>query len=948
MNQKPFHERVAEQLIEQLKQGSAPWQRPWEPGNPGALIPTNPITQKRYKGINALHLMAQNFSDTRWMTYNQASSIDAQVRKGEKGTAIQYWKFSEERNKTNEMGQVVLDKEGKPVKIEIRLERPKVFYATIFNAEQIEGIQPLIHKEPTWDINARAELILKNSGAVLFHSQSNEAFYRPPTDSIHLPEKNQFLRQEQYYATALHELGHWTGHSSRLDRDLIHPFGSEGYAKEELRAEIASMILGDELGIGHDGGQHAAYVDSWIKVLQDDPLELFRAAAEAEKMQQFLLSFEQVHLHEQNTQQTMEPDYSQVLDVGLECIFNNPNHRFFNDEMLEINLRNKGINSVRDVTGIHPHRFDDIALDILSPIFQINLEDPEPFIDDDIYGVEGKPAGIFALGDLRDVFVAAAEKLVMEHDLQKNKNIIEIELEQPVEKVNFNPKTIEEGIGMLHATEILLSSKDKNDTLPLALITQEKIWLNIPFKQKETAKEMAGTLPNGQWAIGWDKESARWFAHPGADLDKIKPWLIRANDLNDALPTTSSIEKTRLFVSFEQREAVKQLAGTLPDGTKAVFWDKAQKSWFAHPGANLDKLKPWVTNNIMSQQEPALTPQQEFSVVLQNLGCIVTGEHPIMDGKTHRISIDGDKKSEKSGFYIAHLDGLPAGYIKNNRTGIEQKWRSKGYSLSTAQKDSLHAELVEKLKIREEEHRNNQKQAAERIQKKMLDLVPILTPTPYMQNKEINLQSGIFTDKEGQTTFIPATDEQGTIWTMQYINADGSKRFAKNSRKEGCFHVLGGLKALESAPALVISEGFATAFSVSEALGYVTVAAFDSGNLLSVACALHEKFPDKPIIITGDDDQHLQRTKGVNPGKAKAREAADAVNGIALFPIFLPGEQDLNPKNFSDYNDLATKSALGREGVERQVKSMVNIAIHRHKMSPVKQIKLSSLIQKSL
>ncbi|WP_256562624.1 zincin-like metallopeptidase domain-containing protein, partial [Pseudomonas sp. HMSC066A08] len=113
------------------------------------------------------------------------------------------------------------------------------------------------------------------------------------TDSITLPERNQFPTADNYYATALHELGHWTGHPSRLDRDLAHPFGSEGYAREELRAEIASLMLGERLEIGHDPGQHAAYVGSWIKALKEDPKEIFRAASDAERISGYVMDFEQ-------------------------------------------------------------------------------------------------------------------------------------------------------------------------------------------------------------------------------------------------------------------------------------------------------------------------------------------------------------------------------------------------------------------------------------------------------------------------------------------------------------------------------------------------------------------------------------------------------------------------------------------------------------------------------
>ena len=148
---KAFHEQVAEKLIEQLRQGTAPWQRPWEAGEAASLLPINPTTGKRYRGINAIQLMSQGRIDQRWLTYKQAAAAGAQVRKGEQGTAIQYWKFSEEHLRTDESGKPVLDAEGKPVKAEVRLERPRVFFATVFNAEQIDGLPPMQRREQTWD-----------------------------------------------------------------------------------------------------------------------------------------------------------------------------------------------------------------------------------------------------------------------------------------------------------------------------------------------------------------------------------------------------------------------------------------------------------------------------------------------------------------------------------------------------------------------------------------------------------------------------------------------------------------------------------------------------------------------------------------------------------------------------------------------------------------------------
>jgi phage/plasmid primase-like uncharacterized protein len=369
-----------------------------------------------------------------------------------------------------------------------------------------------------------------------------------------------------------------------------------------------------------------------------------------------------------------------------------------------------------------------------------------------------------------------------------------------------------------------------------------------------------------------------------------------------------------LAVPYGERNAAKA-AGAL--------WDKAAKSWYAGPQANMAKLERWKPDHVPSQQSPAMTPTEEFAEALRSLGCLVTGEHPLMDGKKHRISVVGDKQGAQAGFYVGHLDGHPADYLKNNRTGIEMKWKSKGYTLDPQEKTRLHAEAAAKLAERAAEQDRLHEATAQRVGRQRDKLVPVTGLTPYLHDKGIQAHAGALTDAEGQKTYLPAIDASGKPWTMQYIQPDGTKRFAKDSRKEGCFHPVGGLEALAAAPALVIAEGYATAASLSEALGQATVAAFDSGNLPPVARALHEKFPDKPVIIAGDDDRHLEATQGINPGRAKAEEAAKAVGGKALFPIFAPGEQTANPAGFTDFNDLATKSTLSKAGVERQAKAAV-------------------------
>jgi len=193
-----------------------------------------------------------------------------------------------------------------------------------------------------------------------------------------------------------------------------------------------------------------------------------------------------------------------------------------------------------------------------------------------------------------------------------------------------------------------------------------------------------------------------------------------------------------------------------------------------------------------------------------------------------------------------------------------------------------------------------------------------------MQSKGIQVHSGAYVDNEKQLTCIPAIDIDGILWTVQYIAEDGTKRFAKDSRKEGCFHVLGGIDKLADASVIVIAEGYATAATIKEATELpAVVSAFDSGNLKSVAKALHEIYPNIPIIIAADDDKHLEVSQGINPGKEKAQEAASAVNGFIIIPTFAPNEQSFNPKKFSDFNDLANHSILGFEGVTRQLKPKI-------------------------
>jgi antirestriction protein ArdC len=297
-NFKPLHEQIAEKLIAELKAGTSPFQKPWTNDNSANYFtPLNPTTGKNYRGMNALWLAMQGHVDPRWMTLKQASFNNWQVEKGAKATLINFVKQTDIRPKM-ENGQPVMKENGKPEMETVKLEKPIITTAFVFNGEQIKGIPEW--KEAygekiaaqQWTPIERAEMILADSQADIQHG-GNEAYYKPSTDQIRLPKPEQFDAAAKYYATALHELGHWSGHESRLDRKMTDNFGSPEYAREELRAEIASLMIGSELNIGHDFGQHAAYVDNWIEVLEKEPNEIYKASADAQKIFDFVLGFEQ-------------------------------------------------------------------------------------------------------------------------------------------------------------------------------------------------------------------------------------------------------------------------------------------------------------------------------------------------------------------------------------------------------------------------------------------------------------------------------------------------------------------------------------------------------------------------------------------------------------------------------------------------------------------------------
>jgi antirestriction protein ArdC len=277
------HQELTDKIIVALGAGTAPWRRPWDKtACGGATAPVNAATGHRYRGINLFVLgmspLAFASNDPRWCTYRQAGARGWRVRKGEKATPVYFYKPIEIEDQTSDGGRETR-----------RIPMLRTF--SVFHASQIDGIPELAPAVGTKAVAERiedVEIIVRASG-VPVRIGGDQAFYNRTFDFIQLPPDEAFHSPELRAATLFHELAHASGHASRLNRDLSGGFGSASYAKEELRAELASCAIGSMIGLPCDVPNHATYVQSWIGVLKQDRREIFRAAAEAQRIADYIL-----------------------------------------------------------------------------------------------------------------------------------------------------------------------------------------------------------------------------------------------------------------------------------------------------------------------------------------------------------------------------------------------------------------------------------------------------------------------------------------------------------------------------------------------------------------------------------------------------------------------------------------------------------------------------------
>jgi antirestriction protein ArdC len=276
-DKRDVYARVTSQIVTAIEQGVGNWRMPWHTSGRFAFSPINVTSKKPYRGINTVCLWAaaqsKGYESGEWGTYAQWQERGAQVRKGEKSTTVVFWKFAHGTGETED---------DTPTANGSRLLFTRGY--SVFNAAQVDGYnRPADSDMPMPERITHAEAFFRGVGADVQHG-GNQAYYAPTTDHIQMPPFQAFREAISYYSTVAHEHTHWTAHTARCDRQLGKRFGNCAYAAEELIAELGAAFTCAHLGLSTEPrADHAAYINSWLKVLKADKRAIFTAASKAQQ-----------------------------------------------------------------------------------------------------------------------------------------------------------------------------------------------------------------------------------------------------------------------------------------------------------------------------------------------------------------------------------------------------------------------------------------------------------------------------------------------------------------------------------------------------------------------------------------------------------------------------------------------------------------------------------------
>lgn len=508
-----FHVALSKQVAEQIKRGTVSWLQARE--NEHIDLPYNPITGKNYTAANNMVLSAKGYADNRWLTYDQAAEQGCQVKKGEKATEIAFYHYIDYKTKE-------------------KLDKPKIQTVKLFNAEQLTGIEKMPGKVSNKEeALAKVQSIFENSQVKIVNNQKDKVFYRSKDDTIYMPPKEAYKDELAYSSAAIHELCRWAGNGEeRLNYETV-PFGTEAFARQKLRTEIASYMLCKELGIPFEPeGQQ--FADQWVQVIEKSPFEILNAAKDAEKMKGFLMEFDktlekaqeleqgqdvqveqtqpikQPEQEEKQTEQAPKKEWKEMIKLSVSYDDK--------DEAKKLGAKWSGKQEtwyVLEGTDLQPFykwlpKEKKVELIMASRDY---LDVPREEKDEAKalgakwdkyqkawYVEKGTDLGLFAKWNKLDL----TERNVSQSAEQTPKEQAVSQMAEPKQE---------------QAAE---SKQERTEKQEVSNPAQDKTFIAVPYDERKDAKALGAK---------WDAENKSWYVEKGADLNQFKDWLVDENTI---------------------------------------------------------------------------------------------------------------------------------------------------------------------------------------------------------------------------------------------------------------------------------------------------------------------------------------------------------------------------------------------------------------------------------
>ena len=909
-----FTDDFISEIIEAVRNNTAPWQQSWPSG---LIAPYNAVKGNTYSGRNAVRLFFQGlrrgYTDPRWATAHQIKEMQGHIRKGEKGTGILYY------------GQrIVIEDDG----TEKMLGVVRHYY--VFNIEQtnLPVLQREALREVTPDLPAFAELLTIHNPRMA----PGEPMYDPNTDTIRMLDKGAFTNDGEYYSAFFHEMGHWTGHESRLNRDLTHPFGTPGYAREELVAELSSFMLSLEHGLPFSPKQSHAYLQGWAErtgqELEDALRQGFKDATAAK-------NFIDAPLRERQQEREQQVELATPLTSRDEAETAPEKGRAVQTETTQEYQPKHGdvVRTYYTRTGkigaevrisISHHETRPICYHYIGKWGAASGVTPEELSKEDakwrttrrgITIVDG-PAAAIAFGNASLTITAneknterkvssattaaeqsaataapEAEQAASAAEQSAETAAPEAEQAAPAAEQSAEPVTPE--------TEQAAPAAEQSAEAAAPEVEQA-----APAAHKPDVRGTSATTMTSKTSKSADDAVVQ--AYVAERFDKL---FRRAYDEQAMVAEVMETRRVYLAVSWDERHEAKAL------GAK---WDKKNSCWYALNKSLLPPLQKFNRQPGDYQCAGSGDSLEDLRAMAASMGLDVE-RFDTTPNVWHRVPVEGRRTTIDGAYKIwRNADGVTGATVKNLVTGETRTWSDRG-----ARRDPVPDIVQRAAQLNREEQIQAQDQVRAQLNimrgQDALAAYKMLPDArgdePYFARKHMTSSHGIKRLEDGTMVIPLINGERVGAWadtpkdryiglvSLQTIAPDGTKMLMKQAAKSGAYFPIGSPAARAVPTHIVLAEGIATAEAAHQILAggdrrVLAVAAIDAGNLVHVASTLQHMFPAAKKIIAVDNDLGTEQKHGKNSGIVAARAVA------AKHPEYtLAIPEPIDGKN-TDWNDV--------------------------------------------